>query len=215
MSLVDGICLQCGKAYRKRNRKFCSNSCKMTWANLHNNAAKTAEVRAKLSALAKATNRQAQLMTPESRAKAAEGISRASKGKRLSEEHKRKIGEGSKRAGCKPPSNPHLVGSSHPRWQGGHSSIRSVDRTNPLYIAFRGAVLLRDAWTCQDCGKRGGKLEVHHVKAWGPHPELRYEPSNGITLCRPCHKARHRGVPRPVTVGPRTRAALRSSRGEA
>ncbi|MBI1737787.1 MAG: HNH endonuclease [Acidobacteria bacterium] len=75
------------------------------------------------------------------------------------------------------------------------------------------AVLVRDDFTCRHCGKRGGRLEVHHIKAWGPYPHLRYRASNGLTLCRPCHNQTKKS-PRPVTVGPRTLAALVSSRGE-
>ena len=39
---------------------------------------------------------------------------------------------------------------------------------------------------CQMCGIKR-KLEVHHVEPWHLAPELRYEPSNLITLCRECH----------------------------
>lgn len=39
---------------------------------------------------------------------------------------------------------------------------------------------------CQCCG-RNNNLEVHHVIPWHIKPELRYESSNLITLCRECH----------------------------
>jgi hypothetical protein len=39
---------------------------------------------------------------------------------------------------------------------------------------------------CQMCGLER-KLEVHHIKPWHLAPELRYEETNLITLCRECH----------------------------
>ena len=54
------------------------------------------------------------------------------------------------------------------------------------------AVIARDDYTCQDCGKRGGKLHAHHIKRWSDFPELRFELSNGTTLCPPCHEIRHK-----------------------
>lgn len=31
-------------------------------------------------------------------------------------------------------------------------------------------------------------LQVHHIRPWSKNPLLRYDPNNGITLCRTCHK---------------------------
>jgi hypothetical protein len=50
------------------------------------------------------------------------------------------------------------------------------------------AIMERDNFTCQDCKVRGGRLEVHHIKPWVLFPELRLDKSNGVTLCRDCHK---------------------------
>lgn len=207
-------CLECGRTYSGYGATFCGRACNLAHKNRVNNPSKTASVRAKLSAAAKASGRQAQLMTPEARSKAIVEISKTLKGKTLTAAHRAAIGRGSKMAGCIPPRNPHLIGPNRPNWKGGHRAARQADYKNPLYVAFRDAVKLRDNWTCQDCQDKGEKvgIQVHHIKSWGAHPDLRYEVSNGITLCRRCHKSRHRGVPRPVTVGPRTLAELRSSR---
>ncbi len=52
---------------------------------------------------------------------------------------------------------------------------------------WRKAVFARDDYTCQLCDKRGGYLEAHHRKPFAYFPELRFEISNGQTLCRKCH----------------------------
>lgn len=56
---------------------------------------------------------------------------------------------------------------------------------------WRKAVLARDAYTCQDCGISDVLLTAHHIKAFILYPELRYDISNGLTLCYPCHERRH------------------------
>lgn len=55
-------------------------------------------------------------------------------------------------------------------------------------IEWRNAVYKRDKYVCQGCGKRGGKLNAHHIKPYKKYPELRYNLKNGITLCIDCHK---------------------------
>ena len=47
------------------------------------------------------------------------------------------------------------------------------------------AVLARDG-KCVWCGSTE-KLEADHIQRWSTHPELRYELSNGRTLCMKCH----------------------------
>ena len=54
-------------------------------------------------------------------------------------------------------------------------------------IQWRKTVFERDDYTCQECHTRGSYLEADHIKPFAYFPELRYELSNGRTLCRPCH----------------------------
>ena len=58
------------------------------------------------------------------------------------------------------------------------------------YDRLRDAVLERDGWRCQDCGRRSN-LEVHHLRQRSQQGEDTAE--NLITLCAACHGQRHRG----------------------
>lgn len=53
------------------------------------------------------------------------------------------------------------------------------------------SVLSRDRATCQHCGATEIELHAHHIKSYRDHPELRFEVSNGITLCYKCHWQLH------------------------
>ncbi len=57
------------------------------------------------------------------------------------------------------------------------------------YAQFRKEVLKRDKKTCMmpECNNKT-KLQVHHIQPWSEASSLRYEPSNGITLCKKCHQ---------------------------
>lgn len=56
------------------------------------------------------------------------------------------------------------------------------------YRDFRKAVRKRDKFKCKMCGSTE-KLQVHHIIPWSKSYELRYTVSNGITLCKECHKS--------------------------
>ena len=60
------------------------------------------------------------------------------------------------------------------------------------YSSRREAVLNRDNYTCQCCGKKHVRLEVHHIifRSMGGTDDER----NLITLCEKCHKAIHDGI---------------------
>lgn len=64
----------------------------------------------------------------------------------------------------------------------------------------RDGIWRRDGGLCQDCWRRGVLTpaeEVHHIKPLTPlnirDPEISLNPSNLISLCRECHRARHAG----------------------
>lgn len=62
--------------------------------------------------------------------------------------------------------------------------------SDPVYKKFRLDVLRRDNRKCQmpGCGRRNN-LQVHHIQKWANASSLRYDQSNGITLCAYCHKS--------------------------
>lgn len=60
------------------------------------------------------------------------------------------------------------------------------------YSSRREAVLHRDSYTCQCCGKKHVRLEVHHIifRSMGGTDDEK----NLITLCEKCHKMIHDGI---------------------
>ena len=58
------------------------------------------------------------------------------------------------------------------------------------YKEWRTSVFERDNYTCKCCNERGVYIEADHIKSWAYYPELRFEVSNGQTLCRPCHRVK-------------------------
>lgn len=66
------------------------------------------------------------------------------------------------------------------------------DWDDPQYKKWRLSVYRRDNFCCQfpGCGKKGkfAKLQAHHIKRWADFPELRFQLTNGVTLCKMCHK---------------------------
>jgi 5-methylcytosine-specific restriction endonuclease McrA len=63
---------------------------------------------------------------------------------------------------------------------------------NYSYSSRRSAILHRDNYTCQCCGKKNCRLEVHHIRFksdGGTDDE-----ENLITLCKECHDSVHAGI---------------------
>ena len=124
------------------------------------------------------------------------GVSRPAwnKGKKLSDKHKKNAGKlsGLARIGIKfTEKRKRKLGESTKRRYdkiGRKQYKRYVHNRDKRYLQWRSDVFQRDNWTCKTCGKRGCYLEAHHNKSWAKYPKLRYKVSNGITLCRECHK---------------------------
>lgn len=68
---------------------------------------------------------------------------------------------------------------------------RNLKEPQKKSFAWRNQVLLRDDFTCKQCGIRVD-LQAHHIYSYKHEPDLRYDVNNGITFCSSCHKAFHR-----------------------
>jgi len=65
------------------------------------------------------------------------------------------------------------------------------DRRGKNTKNLRIRIFERDNYTCVNCGKRGVKLNAHHITAWCTDTKLRYNMDNMITLCYTCHREYH------------------------
>ena len=106
-------------------------------------------------------------------------------------------------------------GKKNPNWKGGISPIKELIHSLKEYKEWKIKLLKKYNFICQDCFKRGGKLDVHHFpksyselvkeflnkyNQFSPIEDketllklsINYEPfwdiNNGIILCRKCHK---------------------------
>lgn len=73
-----------------------------------------------------------------------------------------------------------------PPWEESDQQVRRSGR----YRVWRSAVLKRDSYTCQQCNSPG--VQAHHIKRFKTHKKLRFEVSNGVTLCFSCHQNAHK-----------------------
>jgi hypothetical protein len=79
-------------------------------------------------------------------------------------------------------------------------AVAPMRRSEPEYSRLfrigwrpaRRAALERDGQTCQVCGARPKRINVHHIVPFGL--VLKHELTNLITLCEPCHSRVHRGA---------------------
>lgn len=123
------------------------------------------------------------------------------KGKPMSDELKKKISDKKKgtpawNKGKPAPwtskrnkeTNHLMTGENAHHWKGGtYGTERHREMGRIEYKKWRSDVFERDNWTCQTCQIRGVYLEAHHIKSWAEYKELRYDLTNGVTLCKPCH----------------------------
>lgn len=73
--------------------------------------------------------------------------------------------------------------TSHRKRSGRSGTVESFRWKNNVHI--------RDNYTCQKCGSKE-KLHAHHIIPFSLDESLRYEITNGITLCEKCHKKEHK-----------------------
>jgi len=127
-----------------------------------------------------------------------ERMSKMLKGRVLSQETRKKISLAQKKRFEQPEerlkvsiaqkarlSNP----ENHPNWKGGITPYLKKLRASQQYKEWRLAVFERDNYTCVWCGDNtGGNLNADHIKPFAYFEDLRFELSNGRTLCVACHQ---------------------------
>jgi len=80
-----------------------------------------------------------------------------------------------------------LQGISVENWTGFVTPENKQFYKTPEYKQLQKDVFTRDDFTCKLCNKRGGKIQLHHIKKKCAFPELKLEKSNCCTLCKNCH----------------------------
>lgn len=90
--------------------------------------------------------------------------------------------------GAKECISQHRSGVWNGNWRGGITSENRRLRNSSEYKTWRLAVFNRDNFCCVECGQRGWTLNADHIKPFCLYPELRFDVSNGRTLCASCHK---------------------------
>ncbi|MCK9459481.1 MAG: HNH endonuclease [Proteobacteria bacterium] len=85
----------------------------------------------------------------------------------------------------------HNVGINHPQWIKDRTKLKDKNRSlrySKEMDEWRIAVFKRDDHTCQKCNKRGGYLNAHHIHTFAACPSRMFDTTNGITLCKKCHR---------------------------
>lgn len=86
-------------------------------------------------------------------------------------------------------------GELHWNWKGGSTAKDLETRKSWQYIRWRKEVYRRDNYTCQRCNASGSGvvLNAHHILNFSEYEDLKFDVSNGITLCEKCHHVKYEG----------------------
>jgi len=84
-------------------------------------------------------------------------------------------------------------GENNWRWISDRTKVKNgrldILRTSTDMKDWKLGVYKRDEFACQLCNStKSGIFNCHHIKKLSKYPELAYDISNGITLCKSCHK---------------------------
>lgn len=171
-------CEQCGKViqkmkchYKKAEHHYCSIKCRSLWLSIHNSGVNNKQYKRVIFKCEVCGKEAAQIESMYYRHKNHYCSAKCAS-----------IGQGIiyKR-------------ENHPNWNPNLTyEEREKGRHIEGYDDFIKQVLGRDDYTCQITGKRGGKLEVHHLNCFSDFKEERTDMNNGITLSKEIHKLFHK-----------------------
>jgi hypothetical protein len=83
-------------------------------------------------------------------------------------------------------------GNKHPNFNTNITETQRVeDRRSHKNKTWSKQVRTRDCWSCVLCS-HNHQCVAHHLNSYMANPKQRYEVSNGVTLCRSCHKEFHK-----------------------
>ena len=186
--MVEFACAECGQLCTKRSRgktrvmKYCSRKCNGLALR------KNEEWHKKLSdaRLGKEPwNKGVSMWETREHPRGTLG-KKMLRSKPVSAETRRRLSESHK--GQRLPES--RKGKNHHWWKGGKTTQTVRDRSCVEYNAWRVAVFVRDGRKCSRCGSTAN-IHAHHIKPFAERPDLRFETSNGITLCAVCHGKEH------------------------
>jgi len=85
-------------------------------------------------------------------------------------------------------------GSLNPNWKPSITQDeREHRRDTSKHAKWRDEVFANDKYACRCCGDAtGGNLNAHHLESHNSNKKMRWEVSNGTTLCDTCHRSFHR-----------------------
>jgi 5-methylcytosine-specific restriction endonuclease McrA len=173
---VTVTCEECGtqeqvRPYRAATYRFCSYACKAKWRMKHwrgdKNPKWTGGVREKVCQYC---------------------------GKTFAQHRRRAISVFAKQKFCSKKcadkGGLRYFGPDNAKWTG---NPRRKHRKSK-HGAWARVVISPDGAKCQVCRVQGVELHAHHIKSYKEHPELRWDLSNGVTVCHSCHWDIHGSV---------------------
>ncbi len=125
-----------------------------------------------------------------------ENIRQAHLGYKIKDETKKKLSEALMGHKC-PESVKQLqrelkTGVNNPQWKGGVTTKNEFWRKSNEYKEWRRLVFERDGFICQKTKENSHSLHPHHIQNFATNEELRFDVSNGITLCEKAHREFHK-----------------------